>query len=127
MGFALIQLGAEKCGEIAEGLFTVKKTYGDKLAGLCPFHSDKSASFYYTPVESGKTKADSFGCSVCGVYGDLIKLWSHVHGLDSKTDGFKAFCREHGITGKGPAGTRKREKPPPPPAKPKGVWKRLKR
>lgn len=120
MGFALDQLGAEECARIAEQLFTVDRLYGAKLTGRCPFHGDKTtASFYYNPEK------DSYGCSSCGVFGDLIKLWCHVFGLDSKTDGFKAFCREHGITGKGKNGTiRKRERPPPPPPKPKGVWKK---
>jgi len=121
MGFALEQLGAEQCGRIVEEtLGTPDKRYGSKMTFKCPFHGDKkTVSFFYEPDK------DRYGCSSCGVYGDLIKLWSHVYGLDSKTDGFKAFCREYGITGKGPTGApRKRQLPPPPPPKPKGTWKR---
>jgi hypothetical protein len=119
MGFALDNLGEDECRRIAAELFTVTDAKA-KLNGMCPFHGDKKTpSFYYNPAK------DSCGCSSCGVYGDLIKLWSHVFGLDSKTDGFKAFCREFGITGKGKDGTpKKRERPPPPPPKPKGAWKR---
>ena len=120
MGFALEKRGEAECSRIAAEMFTVEKIYGSKLTGRCPIHGDKnSASFYYKPDK------DSFGCSGCGAYGDLIKLYSAVNGLDNKTDGFKAFCREYGITGKGPdAHARRNRKPPPPPAKPKGTWKK---
>jgi hypothetical protein len=121
MGFALDKLGADMCAQIAEELLgTPDKRYGSKLTCKCPFHGDKkTVSFFYEPEK------DRYGCSSCGAYGDLIKLYSHVCGLDSKTDGFKAFCREYGITGKGPDGTRaKRQRPPAPPPKPKGKWQR---
>lgn len=119
MGFALENLGEAECGRIAAELFTVTKA-GAKLQGMCPFHHDKkSVSFYYEPAK------DRYGCSSCGVFGDLIKLWSHIHGLDSKTDGFKAFCRDTGITGKNPDGSRRqRQQTPLPPPKPKGKWRK---
>lgn len=121
MGFALEKLGAEECTRIAEELLgTPEKRYGTKTTHKCPFHGDeKTVSFFYEPEK------DRYGCSSCGVYGDLIKLYSHIMGLDSKTDGFKAFCREYGITGKGPAGTRRpRPAKKADPPKVKGFWKR---
>lgn len=117
MGFALDKLGDAECLTIAQGLFKVTKVRGAKAQGLCPFHEEKTPSFYYDSAR------DSYGCSVCGIFGDLIKLWCHAFGLDSKGDGFKAFCREHGITGKGGPGTKRRERPVPV-EKPKPIWTR---
>lgn len=89
MGYALTELGAERCAEIAQGLFRVEKFYGEKLHGFCPVHGDtSSASFVYVP------SGDWYKCQSCGAGGDLVKLWCLVHGLDSSGDGFKAFKAE---------------------------------
>lgn len=94
MGYALTELGAERCAEIAAGLFQVEKIYrdqerGEKLHGFCPIHGDQeSASFVYVPA------GDWYKCQSCGAGGDLVKLWCELRGLDSKGDGFKAFKAE---------------------------------
>lgn len=89
MGFALDELGSQRCREIAEGLFTVEKVYGQKLHGFCPVHGDqKSASFVYHPGE------DWCKCQSCGFGGDLITLWCEINGLDSTGAGFKQFKSE---------------------------------
>jgi putative DNA primase/helicase len=89
MGYALEELGADRCAQIAAGLFKVEKVYGEKLHGFCPIHGDKaSASFVYVP------SGDWYKCQSCGAGGDLVKLWCHVHGLDSHGDGFKRFKEE---------------------------------
>lgn len=89
MGFALEELGPERCREIAEGLFEVEKVYGKKLHGFCPIHGDsKSASFVY------HYEGDWYKCQSCDAGGDLIKLWCHIHGLDSRGEGFKRFKEE---------------------------------
>lgn len=89
MGYALTELGAERCAEIAQGLFKVEKIYGEKLHGFCPVHGDQaSASFVYVP------SGDWYKCQSCGAGGDLVNLWCLVHGLDSHGEGFKAFKSE---------------------------------
>lgn len=87
MGYALEQLGQDRCRSIAEGLFTVTKVYGAKLNGHCPVHPqpDKSASFYYDPTK------DIYKCRSCDAGGDLVKLWCEINGLDSRGEGFKRF------------------------------------
>lgn len=103
MGIANKKLGASQCAKIAEGLFTVKHRSGDEMHGLCPFHDDKTPSFSYNPVK------DAFNCLGCAASGDLVVLWCHQHGYakDDK-EGFKAFCREFGISGDGGG----RDRPP---------------
>jgi putative DNA primase/helicase len=76
MGYALDQLGPQRCAEIAEGLFTVQKVYGQKLNGLCPVHGDKNMSFFYNP------ELDACACSACGFKGDLVKLWCEITGRE---------------------------------------------
>jgi len=87
MGYALEQLGPDKCREIAEGLFKVEKIYGDvKLHGFCPIHGDhKTSSFVYHFAE------DWFKCQSCGAGGDLVTLWQEVTGK-----GFLDFKAEYG-------------------------------
>jgi putative DNA primase/helicase len=86
MGYALEQLGPDKCREIAEGLFKVEKMYGGvKLHGFCPIHGDqKTSSFVYHFTE------DWFKCQSCGAGGDLVTLWQEVTGK-----GFKDFKDEY--------------------------------
>lgn len=90
MGYALTELGPDRCRTIAEGLFKVEKVYGGvKLHGFCPIHGDKgSASFVYHFVD------DWYKCQSCGTGGDLVKLWCEIHGYDSHGEGFKKFKEE---------------------------------
>lgn len=78
MGYALEQLGADRCREIAESLFRVEKIYGGvKLHGFCPIHGDeKTSSFVYHFVE------DWYKCQSCGAGGDLVKLWQELTGKE---------------------------------------------
>ena len=107
MGYALEELGPEKCREIAEGLFKVEKMYGGvKLHGFCPIHGDKkSSSFVYHFVE------DWFKCKSCGAGGDLVTLWQEVTGK-----GFRDFKEEFGAgemsTGQRKPGRSHSAKPP---------------
>jgi len=88
MGYAIDELGPDRCREIAEMLFTVEKEYRHKLHGQCPIHGDRSASFVYHYEE------DWYKCRSCGAGGDLVKLWCEVNNLDSHGDGFLEFKRE---------------------------------
>lgn len=90
MGYALEELGPDRCRQIAEGLFKVEKVYGEKLHGFCPIHGDKkSASFVYHTAE------DWYKCKSCQEGGDLVKLWCEIQGMDSRGEGFKAFKAEY--------------------------------
>ena len=84
---------------IARKLFTVKEHLegSNELHGLCPFHDDSNPSFGYNCAK------DQYHCFTCGAGGDLIALWSHVHGTGNEADDFKAFCHEYGLplTGSG--------------------------
>lgn len=46
---------------------------GNRYRGLCPFHSEKTASFTVY-ADSGH-----FKCFGCGKYGDVIDLWAHFN------------------------------------------------
>ena len=86
MGYALEQLGAARCKQIAETLFRVDKEYGSvKLNGSCPIHqpTESNPSFVY------HFEGDWYKCKSCGEGGDLVKLWETVTGGD-----FLAFKKE---------------------------------
>lgn len=108
MSISLKHLDEGRRSEIAAGLFEVTARDTDKgeLHGLCPIHGEKNPSFSYN------AKKDRYNCFSCGASGDLIKLWCEVKGYGQK-EGFKEFCREHGIeTGSGPPSGKKTEDPP---------------
>jgi putative DNA primase/helicase len=108
MGFALDELGSQRCREIAEGLFEVEKVYGQKLHGFCPIHGDqKSASFCYHFGE------DWYKCRSCSAGGDLVKLWCELNGLDSHGDGFVQFKKEFVDNGLSPSSKPRKRKSPP--------------
>jgi len=54
-----------------------KKT-GNKLRGRCPFHEDKTPSFY------AYLETNSFYCFGCGTGGNIINLVRMLYGLDFK-------------------------------------------
>ena len=91
MGKAL-ELTESQRKSIAESLFTVKKTVGKEMHGLCPFHEDTNPSFSYN------FSKDVYHCLTCGAEdGDLIKLWMKVKGIGDAKEGFLAFCSEYGL------------------------------
>ncbi|MEQ8822648.1 MAG: DNA primase [Sumerlaeia bacterium] len=49
---------------------------GQSLKGLCPFHEEKTPSFYVTPARG------TFHCFGCGVGGDAISFLEQHEGLD---------------------------------------------
>jgi DNA primase len=51
------------------------KRKGRELAGVCPFHNEKSPSFYVTPDKG------FYHCFGCGAHGDVIKFVMDVHGM----------------------------------------------
>ncbi|MGG0848818.1 CHC2 zinc finger domain-containing protein [Peribacillus simplex] len=50
---------------------------GRNYMGLCPFHSEKTASFSVNPQKN------IFKCFGCGVSGDQINLYAQLHGMDN--------------------------------------------
>jgi hypothetical protein len=54
------------------------RSAGKNLIALCPFHSEKSPSFYVYP------ETNTFHCFGCQENGDVIKLTMHLHGVDFK-------------------------------------------
>ncbi|PRP91613.1 DNA primase [Enhygromyxa salina] len=61
------------------------KRSGKQFKGLCPFHDEKSPSFYVDPVRR------SFKCFGCGVWGDVFDFIQKVEGV-----GFLASVRTLG-------------------------------
>ena len=61
--------------DIVSSYVSLKKR-GRNLVGLCPFHSEKTASFNVYP-ENG-----SFYCFGCGVGGDVITFIEKIENLD---------------------------------------------
>ena len=60
---------------IVSGYLPLKKT-GRYLVGLCPFHSEKSPSFYVYPQNQ------SFYCFGCGAGGDVITFIRRIENLE---------------------------------------------
>jgi hypothetical protein len=54
------------------------KPIGDKFVGLCPFHNEKTPSFYIYP------ETNTFHCFGCQEHGDVIKLTMALSGVDFK-------------------------------------------
>ncbi|MFO7563207.1 MAG: DNA primase [Enhygromyxa sp.] len=62
------------------------KRSGKQFKGLCPFHDEKSPSFYVDPVRR------SFKCFGCGAWGDVFDFVQKVEGV-----GFLAAVRSLGV------------------------------
>ena len=62
------------------------KRSGKQFKGLCPFHDEKSPSFYVDPVRR------SFKCFGCGAWGDVFDFVQKVEGV-----GFLAAVRSLGL------------------------------
>lgn len=60
---------------IVSGYVKLRRT-GRNLVGLCPFHGEKTPSFYLYP------ESDSFYCFGCGVGGDTITFIRRIENLD---------------------------------------------
>ena len=112
MGKAAEHLTTGELQAVAERLFKITSKKQEELIGLCPVHPDKNPSFSYNPVK------DICYCFSCGFKGDIITLWTRINGYVDEIEGFKAFCREHGIETDGnffpETGKKKRKDEPPP-------------
>ncbi|MCQ2436112.1 MAG: DNA primase [Clostridia bacterium] len=61
--------------DVVSGYVTLKRA-GSNLTGLCPFHSEKTPSFFVSPVRN------TFHCFGCGVGGDVITFVMRTENLD---------------------------------------------
>ncbi|MBL7815207.1 MAG: hypothetical protein JNL70_09360 [Saprospiraceae bacterium] len=66
------------------------KKIGNKYIGLCPFHDEKTPSFYITPSKG------IFKCFGCGKGGDVIKFIQEIKGL-SFIEAVKTLTNERTI------------------------------
>lgn len=62
---------------IAETQMNLKRA-GENYLGLCPFHNEKTPSFYIY------TSGNNYHCFGCGAHGDVISLTQHLYGLNFK-------------------------------------------
>lgn len=75
--------------EIASRYTTLKKS-GKHYKGLCPFHQEKTPSFYVDPEKK------LYHCFGCGAGGDVIKLVMELEGV-SFIEALKSLARHYGI------------------------------
>lgn len=54
------------------------RQYGNKYVGICPFHNEKTPSFYLY------TESNTYHCFGCGKHGDVINLTMELNGVDFK-------------------------------------------
>lgn len=64
-------------GELARGKLELRQA-GKNFSSLCPFHNEKTPSFYIYP------ESNTFHCFGCQQHGDVIKLAMALHGADFK-------------------------------------------
>ena len=76
--------------QLISGYVSLKRA-GDTYKGLCPFHSEKSASFTVYP------KTGSFYCFGCGIGGDAVTFIKQIEHLDYP-DALEFLARRAGIT-----------------------------
>ena len=82
--------------------FVKLKKVGMLYQGLCPFHNEKTPSFYVYPAgfnnpRTGPQEHASFSCFGCGVGGDIFefkKLWDN---LKNRYQALEALEKELGI------------------------------
>lgn len=60
--------------EMAKYGLSLRRCGEDRYLANCPFHEDKSPSFYLYPT-------NTFHCFGCQENGDVIKLTMHLHGM----------------------------------------------
>lgn len=83
------RLKAETSIEKVAAGATDLKASGDEMKGLCPFHSETTASFFIN--ESKKT----YHCFACDAGGDVIGLHQRLHHVDFRQACFDLAGAEH--------------------------------
>ena len=65
--------------QVIGGYVQLRKA-GRQYAGLCPFHEEKSPSFYVTPRDADDKGCGFWKCFGCGKGGDVLKFLLMVQG-----------------------------------------------
>ncbi|MCJ7832250.1 MAG: DNA primase, partial [Actinobacteria bacterium] len=77
--------------KVVSGYLTLKKTGHDSLSGLCPFHSEKSASFSVSPSKQ------VYYCFGCGAGGDAVRFLQEMESL-TFVETIERLAKDVGIT-----------------------------
>lgn len=75
--------------DVVSTYVTLKRS-GSNLSGLCPFHSEKTPSFFVSPARS------TFHCFGCGAGGDVITFVMRAENLDYLS-ALEFLCRRVGM------------------------------
>jgi hypothetical protein len=70
----------------------IRRAGGSRFTALCPFHSERTPSFYITATHNG----DRFKCFGCDAGGDVFDYWMRTRNV-SLADAKKALCSSEGI------------------------------
>ena len=76
--------------EVAPSYVSNLKPKGNNLVGPCPFHSEKTPSFFVFAIKN------SFRCFGCGEHGDSVDLVCKIFNL-RPADAARLICRDFGI------------------------------
>lgn len=76
------------------GRYVELKADGREFEGLCPFHAEKTPSFYVVPAKG------FYHCFGCGAHGDVIDFLVETHGINTDEKGWLAeVARLLGVEG----------------------------
>ncbi len=77
--------------KLVSGYLTLKKAGHDSVVGLCPFHTEKTASFSVSPSKQ------VYYCFGCGAGGDAIRFLREVEHLEF-TEAVERLAKESGVS-----------------------------
>jgi DNA primase len=77
--------------KLVSGYLTMKKAGHDSFVGLCPFHTEKTASFSVSPSKQ------VYYCFGCGAGGDAIRFLREVEHLEF-TEAVERLAKESGVS-----------------------------
>ncbi|HVH52509.1 MAG TPA: DNA primase, partial [Actinomycetota bacterium] len=77
--------------KLVSGYLTLKKAGHDSFVGLCPFHTEKTASFSVSPSKQ------VYYCFGCGAGGDAIRFLREVEHLEF-TEAVERLAKESGVS-----------------------------
>jgi DNA primase len=61
---------------------------------LCPFHQEKTPSFYVNKING---EAWSYHCFGCGEHGNIVTLYKEHYGLENHYQALFKICEDYGI------------------------------